>query len=150
MYPVAWVSSMLARVHLYVERVQGDPKIQVPRIGGVLNIFWKSLRNESLRIDSRSMKFFFEEKKRARCLNFSLFSVLRSINHKCSGNSNFKYRFDIELFEYIRSIARLLFVQIRARHVSIASRVNSPLLSAPYNWPPFSINNSLTNPRREF
>lgn len=132
---------MLARVHLYVERVQGDPKIQVSRIGGVLNIFWKSLRNESLRIDSRSMKFFFEEKfERTRCLNFSLFSVLRSINHKCSGNNNFKYRFDIEL----------LFVQIRARHVSIASRVNSPLLSAPYNWPPFSINNSLTNPRREF
>lgn len=127
---------MLARVHLYVERVQGDPKIQVPRIGGVLNIFWKSLR-----IDSRSMKFFFEEKfERTRCLNFSYYDQLITIN----------YRFEIELFEYIRSIARLLFVQIRARHVSIASRVNSPLLSAPYNWPPFSINNSLTNPRREF
>lgn len=111
---------MLARVHLYVERVQGDPKIQVPRIGGVLNIFWKSLR-----IDSRSMKFFFEEKfERTRCLNFSLFSVLRSINYRIN------YRFEIELFEYIRSIARLLFVQIRARHVSIASRVNSLLLSA--------------------
>lgn len=87
------------------------------------------------------MKFFFEEKfERTRCLNFSCYDQLITIN----------YRFDIELFEYIRSIARLLFVQIRARHVSIASRVNSPLLSAPYNWPPFSINNSLTNPRREF